>query len=43
MLDDKSDSVTSLAKMAADTPFNITAVNLTGLASTGLAYLEFLG
>ena len=43
MLDDKSYSVTALAKMAADTPFNMTAVNLTGLASTGLAYLEFLG
>lgn len=43
MLDDKSYSVTALAKMAADTPFNTAAVNLTGLASTGLAYLEFLG
>jgi hypothetical protein len=43
MLDDKSYTVTALAKMAADTPFNMTAVNLTGLASTGLAYLEFLG
>jgi Ca2+-binding RTX toxin-like protein len=43
MLDDKSYSLTSLAKMAADTPFNMTAVNLTGLASTGLPYLEFQG
>ena len=43
MLDDKSYTVTALAKMAADTPFNMTAVNLTGLAGTGLAYLEFLG
>ena len=43
MLDDKSYSVTSLAKMAADTPFNTAAVNLTGLATTGLPYLEFQG
>jgi Ca2+-binding RTX toxin-like protein len=43
MLDDKSYSVTALAKMAADTPFNTAAVNLTGLASTGLPYLEFQG
>ena len=43
MLDDKSYSVTALAKMAADTPFNTAAVNLTGLASTGLPYVEFQG
>jgi hypothetical protein len=43
MLDDKSYSVTALAKMAADTPFNTAAVNLTGLATTGLPYLEFQG
>jgi hypothetical protein len=29
--------------MAADTPFNTAAVNLTGLANTGLPYLEFQG
>jgi hypothetical protein len=43
MLDDKSYSVTSLAKLAADTPFNTSGVNLVGLANTGLAYLEFQG
>jgi len=43
MLDEKSYSVTSLAKLAADTPFNTSGVNLVGLANTGLAYLEFQG
>jgi Ca2+-binding RTX toxin-like protein len=43
MLDDKSYSINGLAKMAAETPFNLTAINLTGLATTGLSYLEFQG
>jgi hypothetical protein len=43
MLEDKSYTLTSLAKMAADTPYNTTSVNLTGLADTGLPYLEFQG
>ncbi|MEY3886194.1 MAG: hypothetical protein RL650_286 [Pseudomonadota bacterium] len=43
MLDDKSYSINGLAKMAADTPFNLTAINLTGLANTGLPYVEFQG
>jgi nucleoside-diphosphate-sugar epimerase len=43
MLEDKSYTLTSLAKMAADTPYNTTSVNLTGLANTGLPYLEFQG
>jgi Ca2+-binding RTX toxin-like protein len=41
MLEDKSYTVTSLAQMAADTTLNMDAINLTGLAYTGLPYLEF--
>ena len=43
MLEDKSYTLTSLAKMAADTPYNTTSINLIGLANTGLPYLEFQG
>ena len=43
MLEDKSHNLTSLAKMAADTPYNTISINLIGLANTGLPYLEFQG